>query len=57
MEQAAEECSLIFDRLTDEDRQHLMVRLLAVGALHAGDIDFIVETANLAQEAVLEFVQ
>jgi hypothetical protein len=56
-EQAAEECSDIFNRLTNDDKRALHVRLLAIGALHAGDIDFISDVANEAWETVRDFVR
>jgi hypothetical protein len=56
-EQAAKECADIFNRLAPDDRRALHVRLLAIGALHAGDLDFITQVANEAWETVRDFVR
>ncbi len=57
MEAAAEQVSEIFDALSEEDRFACHVRLLATGALNAGDLDFIEAVAGAARDAVLEFIQ
>jgi hypothetical protein len=56
MEQAAEECCQIFNRLDAADRRALHVRLLAIGALNAGDLDFIDKVAAEARQTVLDFI-
>ena len=57
MKAAAEQVSEIFDALSEEDRFACHVRLLATGALNAGDLDFIEAVAGAARDAVLEFIQ
>jgi hypothetical protein len=57
MEAAAEQVSEIFDALREEDRFACHVRLLAVGALNAGDLDFVEAVAGAAREAVLEVIR
>jgi hypothetical protein len=57
MEQAADVCSQAFDRLGPDDQRALMVRLLMLGTLNAGEIEFIEEVAEAAREAVLAFVR
>jgi len=57
MEAAAEQVSEIFDALSEEDRFACHVRLLATGALNAGDLDFIEAIAGAARDAVLEFIR
>jgi hypothetical protein len=56
-EQAAEEVSAIFERLDPDDRRALHVRLLMIGALNAGDLDFIEQVADEAQRGVVNFVR
>jgi hypothetical protein len=55
-EQAAETVSSIFTRLDPENQRALHVRLMAIGALNAGDLDFIEEIANEARTTVLDFL-
>ena len=55
-EQAAEECCAIFDRLEPGDKRALVVRLLALGALHQGDLGYVDQVAELARIGVLGFL-
>jgi hypothetical protein len=47
-EGAADKCCEALDRLDPESQRALLVRLLTVGALDAGDLSFINEIANKA---------
>ena len=55
-EQAAEECSRIFDGLTSDDKRALAVRLVALGALNEGDLGYIEQVAEQARDTVREFL-
>lgn len=56
-EYAAEQMSGIFDRLSDDDKRALTVRMLALGALHAGDLRFIDKVGDEARAVVTTFLQ
>jgi hypothetical protein len=56
-ERAAENACSIFQRLDADDRRALHVRLLAIGALNAGDIDFIEQIADDARQTVVDFIR
>jgi hypothetical protein len=55
-ERAAEECCAIFDRLEPDEKRSLTVRLVALGALHQGDLSYVGQVAELARVTVLEFL-
>jgi hypothetical protein len=56
LEQAAEECCAVFDRLEPDDKRALAVPLVALGALHQGDLGYVDQVAELARVTVLEFL-
>jgi hypothetical protein len=56
LEQAAEECCAIFDRLEPDDKRSLAVRLVALGALHEGDLGYVDQVAAQARVTVFEFL-
>jgi hypothetical protein len=56
LEQAAEECCAIFDRLEPNDKRALAVRLVALGALHEGDLTYVDHVADQARVTVFEFL-
>jgi hypothetical protein len=56
-EQAAETCCQALDRLGPEDQRALLIRLLAAGALDAGDLGFIGQIAEAACDEAVALVR